>query len=253
MGNITKPEVISFTDKLTAIWLVMVGGDPSSKLDDLMALVLATADYGVESNLADAINAMKNVASPTQIAGDKMRGILTAMDAKCKAVGLTGVSDLETYCDYYNKGTGGPYTCLLPPAFYDLFMAVKKVAPSPWNLYAAAASAIGAKTVGSGFVDGSSVDNTKYAGFARVQAVGSGITGSGLVTLTGVARDASGAVQTNRTWTVTVTGNATFDLVPTIAGDICLDATNLTIAADISAGTVTINGLIPVGRTNPPA
>lgn len=91
-------------------------------------------------------------------------------------------------------------------------------------------------TNGSGF---GMIDTSKWAP-AIPHIVVSGITGSGVVTVTGKGYKPNGTTESAVTWTATATGNGTFALaVGSAAADSRIyEVTNIGIAAGISAGTI---------------
>lgn len=224
---------------------------------ELETIILATADSDLILNLLPGISTatIGDVARMNDaIAYSFLWPRLRDLDARCAAAGLTGVTDIRSFATYYNTSVGGPYNALVCSQFSDLyFLCFSGALIGASNIYALAISDMGQKTVAGAFMAGTAVNSSNFAGAARSQITTTGITGTGVVTVTGSARTSAGVVTAGRTFdSANVTGNGTFLLTPTVAGDILVSVSDITIPGGISAGTVVVNGLLPAGRVNPP-
>jgi hypothetical protein len=86
---------------------------------------------------------------------------------------------------------------------------------------------------------------------ARLEAVVTGFAGTtGTLSVAVAGYDASGVLGTGA-WTVSVTGNGTFALAADLI-KVVTDVTGITYPASITDGAITVNGLGPSGRVNPP-
>lgn len=271
MGTLNTTKFIEFTDKLTASYLGMKGtsgsgygmGDSSLALGsdwgcsrknrELETIVLAWQDYDLGIALLQPTHRINDQAPHVPLARALYFDLLNTLNLVCRNTGLTGVTDIDSFADYYNFGAGGPYAALLAPDFRDLFHAVYGAYPDARNVYAPAIANMGQHAVAGAFVDGSAVDTTKYAGFTILQAQVSGWAGSsGTLTVAVSGRDVAGNNATGH-WTATISGNGNVNLtVGSSTVKIATDVTGITLPGTMTAGTVVIAGLIPSGRTNPP-
>jgi hypothetical protein len=103
--------------------------------------------------------------------------------------------------------------------------------------------------VGSAFVVGTAVNTALYGGVARCEVVTTSFAGSSVtVTVTGT----NDLGNTGRTWTATVAANGSVVLTPGVSTDLLVSVSGITIPGGMTAGTVTVQGLPPAGRTDPP-
>jgi len=233
----------------------------SSYLQTMAATYLAPV-----SALSPSVIQIGNTMDAARIMAAQWAPFLTALQNHVNAGGITGVLSLDQFLTYYNVGAGGPWNALLNPNWSPLYIkwSGQTQGPSPCNMYfevlqgstypdALAEFTITGAGAGS-LTNGFAIDGTTYAGgFGYVNA--SGITGSGLVTVTGDSfAYASQTVQTGITWTATVGANGEVALAPggsNPAGthDLILSVTGITIAAGLSAGTLYIEAHRPSGRS----
>jgi len=228
----------------------------SRNLENLIVGVGATAglsDFGLVN--AQAANADKLAATAAHkalllaIASPNVYNLNTACGLNSPPA---GVVDIESFAKYNNTGAGGPYLALLPPDWVLLYNAIFSVFPGAYNVYPPQITNMASKVVGGSYTQGPNVDTVKFAGFTRLQITMTGITGSGNVTATVNGLDANGVAQTGDTVTFTgVNANAAFagTLGATVKAVTAITA--ITFPGGISAGTGTIAGLIPSGRSNP--
>lgn len=274
MAAITAANVVALTDKLTAHYLRALGtganglgtvGDTTrayDAADDLVALVLALADADQVLSLLSDTKDLRTETDALVVIPKLDKRLLTAFDTECKRSGVvlaqTSILDLNSFASYYNLSA--PWSCLFAPDFLPIYAAAKGANPTAYNTYLevlqGATYANGLrKWVVSGAGTGTptagyEIVSTVYAG-GFGQVIASGITGSGVVTVTGTWRKTDGTVITGD-GTVTVTGNNTFVLVPPFTNALLLTVTSLTAANGITAGTLYAEAKRPAGRTNPP-
>ncbi len=278
MGAISAANVITFLDKETALWLAGLGTDVAAyglrtvgasagaykKAADQVAAVQALSDEYVQAILlSGAITARTNIDA-FKVIGPTRKPFLDVLEAACAQAGLSGIQTLDAFLTYYNTATGGggPWNCLQAPDFRDLFYSWKGAYPTATNLYfeilqgATYTNAI-AKWIVSGagtgnLTAGTNIDSTKYAGgFGQVNV--SGLTGSGVVTVTGNWRKTDGTVATGAAGTATVSGNGVTVLTPPFTNALLLTVTAIAAANGITAGTIYAEAKRPSGRSNPPS
>lgn len=273
--GVTPTYLIALTDKWAALLIACQGsigtefgmGDAtqtvitsdwgvSRKARDAQALIYATGDPAWINRMQPANSQIMNFTGWQTLIQVMLRTAVYNLGVSCQASGLTGVSNLDTYLSYYNTGAGGPWGCLVAPGFATIALVAYGITLSVTNIYAPSIPTMATFVVsGSVFTAGTSVVTTIYAGEGQCEVIMTGITGSGIVTVTGTARTASGTIVTGRTWTATVTANGTFALTPTLTGDLLCSVSGVSVAAGITAGTLVVTGLIPSGpgtRTDPP-
>jgi len=269
MAVLTAARYIVITDALAAVMISAKGAsgnglgnndteEPSDDIGargrsgDLNATIMGYTedDY---LPLAGVIKTAQNRMGYQTWTQLNLSKILQSVDALCVASGASGVTSETGFAAYYNFGGGGPWTCLVAPEYgRGVYYHVNGSYMNAKNVYSPAIATMGSRAYNATFSGGTDVEVAKYAGAAVLKATGSGIAGSGMVTVTGDGRDSTGTSFTGHSWTVEVTGNAAFTLTPSIAGDICTSVTGITIAAGITAGTVTVGAFVPTGRTGPP-
>lgn len=280
MAVLNKTNFLLFTDGLAASMILALGDSGGGCGDNDVAAVDDTGARGRLGDLevalldledGDYVEAIKGLRDSIAKAGyqnyvqnafDKGMDALTTL---CADAGISGVASINNFAKYWNTGQGAvdstPWGALVAPQFRTLIFLVDAVTLDAINTYALPATlasrSIASSALGS-LTDTAAVDDTKYAGAARAQAVisgltfASGITTSGL-TVTGKARKKDGTIAEGRTWTGTITANGTITLMPTVAGDLLLDVTDIQFGAGMTAVTAQINAAAPAGRTYPPA
>ena len=273
MATLTLARLITIEDAMAAVMLSAKGAstnglgdnDTQEPSDDIGArgragdLNIVLAGYA-EDDYFSLMNTLRTeIASmgyQTWTAA-RMRQTYVALNALCVAKGLTGVTSLSGFHSYYNYGggvvDGAAWTGLCCPDFgRGVYYHINGSYMEARNVYSPAVASMGSRIVGSAFVAGTVIDDTKYAGAARLQCAIATRTGTGLVTVIGNGRDAEGVAVTGHSWSVEMSGDGPTTMTPGVTGDICTEVTGITIGAGISAGTVTISAAIPSGRTNPP-
>jgi len=273
LAILTPATLITLVDKTTAFSLAEIGtvgsgygaGDRSLSLGstwgtdlkarNLESLVLGTADPDRIKRLFNSVDALVTASNYEVQLKNQLSGWLTALNQDCRLSGITGaypgVVDIDTFAAYFNTGAGGPWLCLLPPDWIAVSFNVLGKNPQAVNVYSPAIVNMAQWVItgaGTGtFTPGTAV-GAAYAGAAVPQLTTTGITGTGIVTVTGTNHAGVAA----RTWTVSVTGNAVYTLVPTVATDLLHSVTSIAAASGLTAGTAVVGAAIPAGRTNPP-
>lgn len=167
---------------------------------------------------------------------------------------LPGVSDLRSFAAYYNTGAGGPYKCLLSSDFAALYKMLAGINLRPEDIAAPPGLTLGHATVSGtgGPAPGDTVDTAACAGCAAPAAVllrsdftPSRAAGAGRLTITGTARDRAGAIQMEREFTASVTGDGAFPLVPSEDGDLLLLVEEITLPTNMAAGGLTVYSTAP--------
>lgn len=284
MGAITSSQLIEFTDKIVAGFLLQKGasdanstsvgisgcgsGDASVSVGSdwgasksvrqlLDNVVIPWADADVLIALLPSVKDLQTRAS-WQYAGRFLyQPVLQALNMVAAQSGLSGVSNIDTFATYYNTGPGGPFNALLNPFFRELHYICLGNYPLPKNLYAPQITNMGQRTISGGtpgsFTAGSTVDTSKYAGVARIQAVVSGWSGSsGTLSVPVSGFDASGAPGMDW-YTGTISGNGTVVLTPGSTVKVITSVDGVTFPGGMVNGTVVIGGIQPAGRSNPPS
>lgn len=279
MANLSAANLVAFTDKLTAEWLAAIGTDATTyglgttsassraykKAQDYIALIMATSDGDYGQYLAAGANVRPASIDAINSYGPFLVGALADLDKFAKAAGLTGVTDLATFATYYNFGSGGNNTCLLAPDFATAYYAAKKSYPAATVCYfeilqgatytnalakwVISGAGTGALTVGTGIVYNSTTAANFAGGLGQVKS--SGISGSGVVTVTGLWRAADGTVS-SAAGTATVSSDTTTVLTPPSSNALLLTVTAISCAAGLTAGTIYAEAKRPTARTNPP-
>jgi len=288
MSALSAANAVAQTDKLTAFFLALLGtsgsglglgtsgangtGLPAStggafqKVKDLQTLIIGINDPIQIASLMGPSNTLLTNVDALQATNQIAQGYISALDILARAAALVGVTDLNSYLSYYNTGSGGPWNCLCAPDFVNLYFACKSAFPSAPNAYfevlqgaawqgTTFTNALGKFIVsgaGAGaFTAGFAIDSTHFAGgFGQLNV--SGLTGSGVVTVTGNWRNPDGTTQTATNGTATIAGNGVTVLTPPSANALLYAVTNIAIAAGITAGTLYVEAKRPSGRTNPP-
>lgn len=278
MAAISTASIITLADKLTAYWLACLGTDAGqmgmrtegatgggwAKADDIVDLVLALADIDQIVSLADAARTLRTATDAYNSVGALAAPFVNALNQEAlRSAGVAGIANvntLDTFLTYYNTGDGGDFACLMPPDFRAMYYAAKKAYPSAWNVYfeviQGATYANGLRKLvvtGAGTGNqtaGEAISSSNYAGGVG-KIIVSGITGSGVVTVTGTWRLVDGTVTTGD-GSVTASANTTYTLTPPATGALLLTVTGIAAANGITAGTIYAEAHRPAGRTNPP-
>jgi hypothetical protein len=271
----TTANYKTFTDALAAAMLLALGDSGGGLGDNDVAAADDTGFRGRLGDLVGTINALEDDQFAELVVGLRadiaksgyqshmpkaLASSFSKLTTLCDDSGIDGVGGIDTFATYYNTGDGGPWNALLSPHFRTLMYLVLGAYPSAHNVYAPTATlatrAIASSALGA-LTDGAAIDETKYAGAARLQAVitnlafASGVTETG-ITVTGRVRKEDGTFADGRTFTGDITANATIYLTPTVTGDLMLDITDVQFDGGVTAITAQLNAAPPSGRTHPP-
>lgn len=274
MATITPTEVLAYTDKLTAFFLVTKGTEASGygmgtaggtygawkKSSELEALLMASEDYDLVGPIGAGFRAMKDASDATRVAAGIASTAFQAISAACATAGivneLSTIIDLDSFATYYNLTAATKWQCLFAPDLYDLLTAALGKAPSAHNTYfevlqADASTALGKLVVGTGFLSPGSIDSTKYAGgFGRVKGVS--VAGTATVTVSGTWRKTDGTTGTGDGTATMGPGDTTEVLTPPFTSALLLAVTNIAAGTGITGGTIYAEAAAPSGRANPP-
>lgn len=230
---------------------------------DLTAYLAGVGDLALQASLGPSVTAFRaRLAAKLMMAP---RSVLAKLDAEIRALGIAGVSGIESYLTYYNYGSGGTNAALQSPYWRELFNGWKGGTnyPNARNLYfiMKEGTAFGGTTyanglrklvVGTGETAGGTVP-TDYAGGVPYLKV-TGLSGSGVVTVTGTEYNpATGARVAAKTWTATVSSNGDVALASgggsaASANALIVAVSGISAAGGISAGTIIAEAHAPSGR-----
>lgn len=249
----------------------------SASVAAALAVIVASGDSQVQQDLITTFNradTAKGVSDYVYWLTKRLKDGLDVHIRNRSGLGGSGVTNLLTYLEYLNYGTGTKWQALqdgriLRPWIYALlgsypsvrtcyFEVLQGTLDAANHLYSLGmgrfvASGAGAGTFTAATLEGDlitngsgfgMIDTSKYAP-AIPHIVVSGITGSGVVTVTGKGYLPDGTTETGKTWTVTASANTTYALaVGTAAADSRIyEVTNIGIAAGISAGTIYVQAM----------
>jgi hypothetical protein len=233
------------------------------KWRNLEDLVLGFQDAKISLALLSTMDGGVNAAPYQKRLTNDWGSVMAAYNTLCSQAGLSGVTSLETFAQYYNTGAGGNWQSLLPPDYRTLYNALYSAFPSPFNVYAPpvlASTGLG-NYASAAWNNGSVVDTAKYAGHIQVfGVVTSPMTiagGAGTIVLSANGFTASGTAGAPASFTGTpsshpltcsVTGasltSGTILVFTGSAADIYTAITNATLT-NISGGTFWIGGMSP--------
>jgi hypothetical protein len=165
----------------------------------------------------------------------------TALPVQTKHSGFVG------YATHFNTGAGGPYNALISRDLADIFeFHYKSTKVGPSNVYSPGIDVMASRTPGNEIVSAAFVDSGRYAG-VQIRVRVEGYSGTpGVVTVVGTGRMAHGGIAPDtRAWSGRIDGDGDFDMVPDEDGDLCLAVRSIGLPADMKAGTITVQGLLP--------
>lgn len=235
--------------------------------EDLEDAVLATADASVVNALLLASTSYKTSLSAVKIGCPK--SILAKLDKALRDLALTGVSSLNTYLTYYNRGAGGTNTALQSQYFRALYYNWRGSYPTATNLYfellqgeifggVTFTNALRKLVVGTGQTAGTDI-STDYAGGVPYLKVSAFAGASDTVTVTGTQYDpVAGTRTTGKTWTATVAANGDIALAsggatPASANALICAVSGIVAGASITAATtIYVEAKRPTGRLKVP-
>ena len=246
------------------------GWGAANKAGLISGIVSGAGDLALQAQLATPTLNLVNLTDAATQAGQDLGQLFFAIQQNIIAAQVNStVRNLDTYLTYLNTGVPASYwTALQNPAWVQLYPAwFQGVAPSPWNVYAddpgsgngaAYTNYLARLVVGTGTTIGDTINSAVYAGGFPAITV-TGLTGTGVVTVTGTARNplAYQTVTAAYTWTATVTANGTYTLAPgggnpAPANSLILAVSAISAAGGISAGTITAVSQRPSGRPTEP-
>lgn len=286
-GHFVSPlpasELASYVDKLDAAWIAEAGtsasglglGDgtygASAKQAGLATLVAGSGNIVSQSVLAPIAQAYPNNTAALAYAS-QFRSFFSGLNNLANQTGVA--TSLNGLLEYYDSGAGGPWACMAPPEWVQIYQAVTGSAPDPLTVYAPvpqgstytvglgeynkSTSTFTAATGPVGVLNSSgAIDTTKYAGgFAQIQWTSG--SGSGTCTVTVAGLNQAGVAENyvlTGTWgsgpfTATQTGVL---LVPaTTSTDLITKVTGYTVTG-MTAGVFYVSAVPPSGRTYPPS
>lgn len=224
---------------------------------DLKADILSMTSSDFIAKMAARTNALYTRLSGNTLMKAQLAGLLSAIDGHVRQCEVSAaITNLHSYLTFLNVDDSTKWQCLMPYQFRDLYYAWKNAYPSIHNVYfeilygATYANGLRKLVVGTGQTAGTDVDYTKYCGGVPY-VIASGITGSGVVTVTGSQfNPADQTVTAGKTWTATVTGNDSFALAvgTASANSLIVAVSNVAAAGGISAGTIYAEARRPSGR-----
>lgn len=274
---LVKTDLIALTEYYTKAYIAALGINVTSD-----KWGLGDGTYGASKAIADGHTALLALVTDeylTYLHNSSLRlktdvlanqrfaanfsELLQDLNRLAAAAGISGVTDLSTYCSYYNIGAGGPWTCLLPPEFGQLWRACGAAgdldelavycARLQGTTFGLTANALGKFVYGGSFSAGTAIDDTLYAGGVG-QVKWTGGTGNGVVSVTCVIRLSDGTVLTAQTGTATMTANATGTAAIAVAGKtnfLILSCSAISLGSGITGGTFYVEAAQPSTRTYP--
>jgi|GEM_PF-3343232 len=237
-----------------------LGYGAASAAVDVQAAVLAMTDLDPVAVLASSAQNLALLADGQARSAGDLSPLLGALQTHVSRYGLPNVRNLSEYLVYRNTAEVTKWQCLQHPQFqalYTRFSGGQVPAPSCcyFEVLQGATYTLGLArlVVGSGVTAGATIDGAVYAGgFPQLNV--SGLTGSGLVTVTGSAFDpATKAAAAGRTWTATVSANGVTALspggaTPAPTASLITAVSALVAAGGITAGTIYVEATRPAGR-----
>lgn len=261
MAAISAANMLTLIDKWTAMYLGLAT-TPRTKAADAQALVIGLADADQIGELQKPANAVYDAVASGALIAQAAGSVLGGLDAVAKKAAISGVITLENFASYYNYGAGGPWNCLYPPDFRDLFYAAKGKYPIAQNVYfevlqgGTYSNGLRKLIVGGAQTAGQDIDSTAYAGGVgqvKVSGYTDDNTGVGdTVTVAGTWRKPDGTLTTGN-GTATVNNSGTFVLTPPASNYLLVKVSSISAGAHITAGTIYAEAKRPSGRTNPPS
>lgn len=223
---------------------------------DTVTAIAGFTDVNPKVDLLATFNQWKDSLSSLTYYGEKARPILRKLTKH--ALDRGGYSTFDAFLTYLNTGDATKWQALAPSNWRDIHYKALGVYPAVNNLYFELLQGTTytnglRKLVVSGAVQtaGTDIDSTKYAG-AVPYLKASGITGSGVVTVTGTQYDpATKTTTAGKTWTATVSGNGDFALAvgTASANSLIVAVSSISAAAGLTAGTIYAEAHRPSGRT----
>jgi hypothetical protein len=176
-----------------------------------------------------------------------------------RSSGVPRCNGIEAFCDYHNRGRGGPYRALMSPVFDELFgFCYPGSFLGAHNVFSPGVDFMGFQAVDGKFEAGRYVNVNRYAGVTELYGYITDIAfdgkASGNIVAIGEARDKSGNIVDGRQWSLrfdALSGNATGGaFVPAEDGDLCVRVHELRFPGNMEAGSVTLSGNGPTTQDN---
>lgn len=289
---LSATKVNKFLDELSRMYALALGGssygigstgDTDRAADaaaDLETYLAGLGDSAMQLALTRAVQATTAAMDAATLIGSKTRSVYNGLNGQVRALGITGVRTLDAYLSYLNYGVGGTNTALQCPYFRELFAAWSNgTNPTKYNLYfvvkagtvfdgvtytnalrkwVVTGAGTGTATAGTAVPnDGGGTPVYEYAGGVPYLAV-SGLTGSGVVTVTGTQYDPATQTYTaGKTWTATVSADGDAALASgggsaASANALIVAVSAISAAAGITAGTIYAQAHAPTSRVAVP-
>lgn len=242
-----------------------------------LSVIVGAGDADVQNDVLRSFSRMSDAKGVSDYAYWLTKRCKDALDVHIRnrgGLGSSGVTNLHSYLEYLNYGTGtkwqalqdgrafrGWYHALVgsPPSvrtcYFEVLQGALDVASHLYSVGLGRFVATGAGTgnftaatlegdlANNGSGDGM-IDTSKYVP-AIPHIVVSGLTGSGVVTVTGNGYLPDGTTETGKTWTATASANTTYALSvgTAAAASRIYEVTSIGIAAGISAGTIYVQAM----------
>ena len=283
MGQLTYTQLNTLGDQLCKNYMALYGstgygiGNASGGVVKGMADIRDIVNGLNDATFRDAdLQALFSSIAVQEVAKNTLKNVgatiltnwFNAISSACAQYGsynnISTVSDIQTFMQYFNYGSGGNNLSLQAPWWRDLYYAVRSAYPDPKCVYFECLE--GGSFQGTTFTnglakydkatatltDGYTIVYTNYAG-GLPYIKWSGGSGSGACTIT-----VAGKNQDNLAVNYTLTGtwadsnfNATntgVALTPSIANSLITDVTSVTVTG-MTAGTFYIESHRPAGRS----
>lgn len=231
---------------------------------------LVTAILGMDSDVVLKVHtkAVRQAAALSAVRVGTWSDVLNSLNDLCRASGLTGVTNLNTYLTYYNTGSGGPNNGLQHQAWREMHYRWKGSYPTATNLYfeckrngywagttfTNALFKYDVTGAGTGTPTSGYSITTNYAGGKPYLNVTGFAGASATVTVTGT-QDLAGVRTTGKTWTASVSGDGTVALTAgTAHADALIAAvSSVSVGAAMTNGDIYVEAWKPSGRLSIPA
>jgi len=223
--------------------------------------VATIADADVAADILPGLNIAKTNLSAKKLFAPSLRAIKSRLDLHARTWGGSNYSSLLARLTYLNVTHATKWQALQDGRWRAAWVEAFGSNSTPENWYfevlqgSVYTNGLRKSVVTGAGTDtetaGATIDSTLYCGGFPYIVV-SGLTGSGVVTVTGTEYNPATKVATaGKTWTYTVSGNGTFALaVGTAATDSLIVACSaVAVAAGISAGTIYVEAHRPSGRS----
>jgi hypothetical protein len=226
-------------------------------LTDIDAAMWAAADTDFMLDFSANLNAARAKLTASKVAQSTLYGLFARLNAHSRRYGQSSVTNLNTLMTYLNCTHATKWQTLAASQWYELYYSIFGVRPAVNNVYF---EVLQGATYANGLrklivatttqTPGASIDSAKYCGgFPKI--IVSGITGSGVVTVTGSQYNpATKTVTAGKTWTVTASADTTYDLAvgTADANSLIVAVSAISVAAGITAGTIYAEAHRPATR-----